>query len=103
MERFRFEVVYKGQAATVEGQGSGPLDSLVHALTDKFSLAYDIVDYQEHALESGSDSSAAAYILVKSPSGEELYGAGQHKSITKASLRGLVAAINRAITVHQKD
>ncbi len=103
LERFRFEVVYKGQAATVEGQGSGPLDSLVHALTDKFSLAYDIVDYQEHALESGSDSSAAAYILVKSPSGEELYGAGQHKSITKASLRGLVAAINRAITVHQKD
>ncbi|GAB5403519.1 MAG: 2-isopropylmalate synthase [Aureliella sp.] len=103
LERFRFEVAYKGHAATVEGQGSGPLDSLVHALTDKFSLAYDIVDYQEHALESGSDSSAAAYILVKAPSGEELYGVGQHKSITRASLRGLVSAINRAITVHQQD
>lgn len=102
-ERFRFEVVYKSQAATIEGQGSGPLDALVHALTEEFSLAYDIVDYQEHALESGSDSSAAAYILVKSPSGDELYGVGQHKSITKASLRGLVSAINRALTVHCRD
>lgn len=102
-ERFRFDVVYKSQAATIEGQGSGPLDALVHALTEKFSLAYDIVDYQEHALESGSDSSAAAYILVKSPSGDELYGVGQHKSITKASLRGLVSAINRALTVHSRD
>ena len=32
-------------------------------LTEQFGLAYDIKDYQEHAMEAGSDSSAAAYIL----------------------------------------
>ncbi len=103
VERFEFEVIYKSEKATVQGQGGGPLDSLVHALTDRFGLAYDIVDYSEHALESGSDSKAAAYILVKAPSGEELFGVGEHKSITKASLKGLVAAINRAVVIHQND
>ncbi|HBE71718.1 MAG TPA: 2-isopropylmalate synthase [Planctomycetaceae bacterium] len=102
-ERFEFDVTYKGDSVTVTGQGSGPLDSLVHALTNRFELAYDIVDYSEHSLESGSDSKAAAYLLVKAPSGEELFGVGEHKSITKASLRGLVAAINRALIVHQND
>lgn len=103
LERFEFGVEYKGEPVTVTGQGGGPLDSLVHALTERFGLAYDIVDYSEHSLESGSDSKAAAYLLVKAPSGEELFGVGEHKSITKASLRGLVAAINRALTIHQND
>ncbi len=98
VERFRFDVVYKSQAASIEGQGSGPLDALVHALTEHYGLAFDIVDYQEHALEAGSDSVAAAYILAKAPGGEELFGVGRHKSITKASLKALVAAINRGLS-----
>lgn len=102
-ELFEFTVQYKGREAKITGQGSGPLDALVHALDDGLSLAYDIVDYQEHALEAGSGSSAAAYILIKTPSGEELYGVGQHKSITKASLKALVAAINRSLQNAERE
>jgi 2-isopropylmalate synthase len=66
-------------------------------LTETFGLAYDIKDFQEHAMETGSDSAAAAYILAKQPNGTELFGVGQSKSITKASILALVAAINRSL------
>lgn len=96
-ERHQFQGNYKGDDFQITGQGNGPLDALVHALAETFGLAYDILDYTEHALEAGSDSSAAAYVLVKTPSGSELFGVGQHKSITKASIHALVAAINRSL------
>lgn len=96
-ERHRFTVTYQDHKHEIVGQGAGPLDALVHALTEHFGIAVDIQDYQEHALEAGSDSSAAAYVLIKTATGQELFGVGQHKSITKASILGLVAAINRSL------
>ncbi len=96
-ERHRFTVTYQGNKQDIVGQGAGPLDALVHALMEQYGLAVDIQDYQEHAMEAGSDSSAAAYILVKTADNHELFGVGQHKSITKASILGLVAAINRSL------
>ena len=97
MERYQFVFTYKGDQRTVEANGNGPLDAVVHVLTEEFGLAYDIKDYSEHAMEAGSDSSAAAYILAKKPNGEELFGVGKSKSITKASIMALVAAINRSL------
>jgi len=96
-ERYRFVVSYQGNKQEIMGQGAGPLDALVHALTEHFGLSVDIQDYQEHAMEAGSDSSAAAYVLVRTADSHELFGVGQHKSITKASILGLVAAINRSL------
>jgi 2-isopropylmalate synthase len=97
MERYRFVFTWQGEKHTVEANGNGPLDACVHVLTNEFGLAYDIKDYQEHAMEAGSDSEAAAYILAKKPDGAELFGVGQSKSITKASIKALVAAINRSL------
>jgi 2-isopropylmalate synthase len=98
LERYRFEFTYQGKEHTIEGEGNGPLDACVHVLTETFGLHYDIKDYNEHAMESGSDSSAAAYILAQKPNGDELYGVGTSKSITKASIMALVAAINRSLS-----
>ena len=97
LERYRFVFQFKGETSEVEANGNGPLDACVHALTETYGLYYDIKDYSEHAMEAGSDSSAAAYILAKKPDGEELFGVGQSKSITKASIMALVAAINRSL------
>lgn len=97
LETHRFEITFDGVDHTIEGEGNGPLDALVHALTENLGLAYDIKDYQEHAMEAGSGSSAAAYVLAKHADGAEYYGVGQHKSITKASILALVAAINRSL------
>ena len=89
---------FNGEEHKVQSNGNGPLDACVHVLTETFGLSYDIKDYSEHAMEAGSGSAAAAYILAQKPNGEELFGAGKSKSITKASIKALVAAINRSIT-----
>ncbi len=96
-ERYRFSITYRGNKSEIEGQGAGPLDAFIHAITESYGLACDILDYHEHALEAGSDSLAVAYILVKTTDGQELFGVAKHRSITKASLLGLVAAINRSL------
>ncbi len=98
IERYRFTIGFKGDDHEVLGEGNGPLDAFLDAIKKEFRLAFDIIDYQEHAMESGSDSAAAAYVLIKNSNGNELFGVGQSKSITKASILALVAAINRSIT-----
>jgi 2-isopropylmalate synthase len=97
-ERYRFEFTFKGEPQTIEGEGSGPLDACVHALAEKFDLHYDIKSYSEHSMEYGSASEAAAYILAQKPNGEELFGVGKSKSITKASIQALAAAVNRSLS-----
>lgn len=97
MERYQFVFNYNGEEHTLESNGNGPLDACVQALKGAFGLAYDVKDYNEHAMESGSGSSAAAYILANKPNGEELFGVGTSKSITKASILAFVSAINRSL------
>ena len=97
LERFRFVFQFEGKSHTVEGNGNGPLDACVQVLNQDLGLAYDVKDYSEHSMESGSGSTAVAYILANKPDGEELFGVGQSKSITKASVLALVSAINRSL------
>ena len=55
-----------------------------------------MLDYEEHALQSGSNSQAAAYIhLLDSEEGTVTYGVGVSSNITRASVRALFSAINR--------
>ena len=57
-----------------------------------------VLDYEEHALGSGSDARAAAYVQVEI--GEQTsWGVAVHHSIVTASLRAVVSAINRALAI----
>ena len=57
-----------------------------------------VLDYHEHALGSGSDARAAAYVQVEV--GEQTsWGVAVHPSIVTASLRAVVSAINRALAI----
>lgn len=55
-----------------------------------------ILDYEEHALQSGSNSQAAAYIhLLDGDTGSVTYGVGVSSNITRASVRAIFSAVNR--------
>jgi 2-isopropylmalate synthase len=54
-----------------------------------------VLDYAEHALSSGDDARAAAY--VECAIGERiLWGVGVDANIVTASLKAVVSAVNRA-------
>ncbi len=97
LEAYQFLFQFDGEEHQVSASGNGPLDACVHVLNERFGLEYDVKDYSEHSMESGSGSTAVAYILANKPDGVELFGVGQSKSITKASIKALVAAINRSL------
>nr|MCR4671063.1 2-isopropylmalate synthase [Saccharofermentans sp.] len=86
-----------GQEFAVSGDGNGPIDSFFNAIAELPIGGFTFVDYSEHAITSGSDSRAVAYIQLKAPGGANAFGVGVSHNINRASLRGILCAINRAI------
>lgn len=89
------DLVDDGTERTVEATGNGPVAAFVAAL-DQVGVRVQVLDYAEHALSAGGDAAAAAY--VECQVGERtLWGAGIDPSITTASLKAIVSAVNRAL------
>ncbi len=81
---------------TNEAEGNGPIDAVKNALEAKIGRNVKVLDYSEHALQSGSMAQAAAYIhLMDMDSGKVTYGVGISSNITRASIRALFCAVNR--------
>ena len=94
----RVDVTYTnaGVEKTYEAVGNGPIDAVQRGLQQELDIAIKILDYEEHALQSGSNSQAAAYIhLLDSNSGSVTYGVGVSSNITRASVRAIFSAVNR--------
>ena len=96
-DRITAIVKVEGNEREIAGSGNGPLAAFVDALS---TVGYDVrvLDYSEHALTSGGDASAAAYVEAE-VNGETVWGVGVASSITTASLRAVVSAVNRAYRV----
>jgi 2-isopropylmalate synthase len=87
----------RGVEREITGEGNGPVSAFVDALG---ILGYHVrvLDYAEHALSSGGDAQAAAYVETELGNGEDahvLWGVGLNESIVTASLRAVVGALNR--------
>ncbi|MBP3352736.1 MAG: 2-isopropylmalate synthase [Lachnospiraceae bacterium] len=94
----RVTVVYTdhGVEKTFQATGNGPIDAVKRGLALDLGLKVKILDYEEHALQSGSNSQAAAYIhLLDSETGNVTYGVGVSSNITRASVRAIFSAVNR--------
>ena len=74
--------------------GNGPVAAFCAALGN---AGHDVrvLDYVEHALSAGGDARAAAY-LECAIDGQVVWGVGIDSSITTASLKAVVSAVNRA-------
>ena len=91
-------VVYtnNGVEKSFEAIGNGPIDAVKRGLAEELNVDIKILDYEEHALQSGSNSQAAAYIhLLDVNTGSVTYGVGVSSNITRASVRAIFSAINR--------
>ena len=99
-ERIEVDLIVDGQERTYEGRGNGPIDALVKILVDQFDVDVRLQDYSEHAIGSGADTNAAAYVEL-AVEDRVVWGAGLHPNITKASLKAVVSAVNRAARERQ--
>ena len=94
----RVTVTYtdKGVEKTFTSVGNGPIDAVKRGIEENLGFSIKILDYNEHALQSGSNSQAAAYIhLLDAETGHVTYGVGVSSNITRASVRAIFSAMNR--------
>jgi 2-isopropylmalate synthase len=90
------QLLVDGEPRTVMGEGNGPIDALVGALRAELGVSFEVKDYSEHALTSGSGASAVAYVEAEGADGSTWWGVGMDSSILDASLAAVVSAANRA-------
>jgi 2-isopropylmalate synthase len=87
------DVLDRGEPKTIEGSGNGPVAAFVDGLKG-IGVDVAVLDYAEHALSAGGDATAAAY--VECAIGDRiLWGVGIDPSITTATLKAIVSAVNR--------
>jgi 2-isopropylmalate synthase len=97
-----------GSLRSLSGTGNGPIEAFVNSLNEltadeqaRGNAVYAdrsdvrVLDYAEHALSSGGDAIAAAY--VECAVGDQiLWGVGLDPNIVTASLKAVISAVNRA-------
>ena len=96
---FRCEARLKRGADALElsGEGNGPIAALVHALGKAGVPPCEVAYYREHALGSGAEASAIAYIQIRLADGSTRWGAGVDTHIELASVKAVLSALNRAL------
>ena len=91
-----------GESFILSARGNGPLDAVSNVLKiANPAIQYKFVDYEEHALETDSNSLASAYVVIADEEGNHYWGVGVDSDITMASVYALITAVNRENKVKQ--
>ena len=89
------EVQLGGRPVTIEGEGTGPVDAFVAGLNATGLAQVKVMDYREHAIGSGANAQAVAYLELR-VGDRTLYGVGVDADILTASLKGILSGLARA-------
>jgi 2-isopropylmalate synthase len=88
------EAVVDGAETVLTGSGNGPISAFFEALNG-IGVDVRLLDYQEHTMSEGASAQAASYIEC-AIDGQVLWGIGIDANTTRASLKAVVSAVNRA-------
>ena len=91
-----------GENEVLTGSGNGRLDAVNNAFDSILMGKYTIDTYEEHAIGTGSNSKACAYIGLSDSYGNITWGVGIHDDIINASIIALISAINRTVNKRGK-
>ncbi|MEM9311634.1 MAG: alpha-isopropylmalate synthase regulatory domain-containing protein, partial [Pseudomonadota bacterium] len=93
---FAGKIRVEGGEQSVSGRGNGLISSVVTTLEAAFDLDIKVLDYTEHALGSGRDARAAAYLMCQSGD-RVIWGCGIDTDVATASVRAVLSAANSAV------
>ena len=95
------QVQMGGRAFGVRGTGNGPIAAFVEGLGRATGESIRVLDYHEHAIGSGADARAVAYLELR-VGDRTLFGVGMDPNIVAASLKAVASGVQRA-TQHKKE
>ncbi|WP_329195087.1 MULTISPECIES: 2-isopropylmalate synthase [unclassified Streptomyces] len=88
------EAVVDGAETVLTGTGNGPISAFFDALAG-IGIDARLLDYTEHTMSEGASAVAASYIEC-AIDGRVLWGIGIDANTTRASLKAVISAVNRA-------
>ena len=92
------EIVIGGHKRVLAGQGNGPIDAFVQALSgSRKGLSIRLMDYHEHAVGAGANATAVSYVELRVNEGDALHGVGMDSNIVTASFKAILSAVNREL------
>ncbi|KUL20794.1 2-isopropylmalate synthase [Streptomyces regalis] len=94
VDTLKVEATVDGQDTVLTGSGNGPISAFFDAL-QSIGIDVRLLDYQEHTMSEGASAQAASYIEC-AIDGKVLWGIGIDANTTRASLKAVVSAVNRA-------
>ncbi|HIG41769.1 MAG: 2-isopropylmalate synthase [bacterium] len=80
---------------SIHGEGSGPIDAFIAAMVETLNEPLNVIDYQEYALNEGSEAQAICILAITDDQQNKYYGVGISQNTTTAAFKSIVAAINR--------
>jgi 2-isopropylmalate synthase len=89
------KIAVDGKEKSISGHGNGPVAGFVDAMRKETGIAFDLADYREHAMGTGANATAIAYVELRLPDGATLFGVGIDKNIVTASLKAVLSGVNR--------
>lgn len=87
------QVLDRGAHVTVTGTGNGPIDAFVNGLRRALGEGIEVLDYHEHAVGTGSDAGAVAYVEVLDDSRRVFWGVARDESTMDAAMKAVLAAV----------
>ena len=93
-EFIKVKLLKENSEHTIEGVGNGPIDAFVNALKQELDLSVKVLDYHQHAISTGSDARAVAYIEIKNE-GKSSWGVGMHANTVIAGLLSVISGLNK--------
>jgi 2-isopropylmalate synthase len=86
----------QGRTLAVAGTGAGPVEAFVDGLHRATGIRVEVLDYHEHAIGSGAQARAAAYLELRALDGRTRFGVGIDANIVSASIQAVVCALLRS-------
>ena len=84
-----------GETASVQGTGSGPVEAFIDGLQRATGCAVAVLDFHEHAIGTGAQARAAAYLELRIGDTQSLFGVGIDANIVTASMKAVLSGLQR--------
>ena len=94
---FKGILLINNKQQEIYGTGNGPINAFCNALKKAEIAEFKFISYHEHAVSTGSDSNAIAYIELERSDKLHVFGVGIENNINLASIKGVLRAINRLL------
>ena len=92
----RARMLLASQSYDIEGRGNGPIEAFVNGVGQCTGHGVRVLDYHEHALGSGANARAIAYLELRVDERQTLFGVGIDANIVAASFKAVASALTRA-------